>query len=137
MGSGLPNKTSMENDVVIDRVQVVVDTGAEVSVMSAKRFQEIPADKRPHLRQAQTSLIATEAGRKMTFEVGMIMGVEEYVLDMSVAPIADDLLLGCDFLDDFPDVLVAPCRVDQYKPTIPVRSSGFCWIFIAVRIQET
>lgn len=53
-GSGLPNKTSMENDVVIDRVHaatirapviiesikmnVVVDTGAEVSVMSAKRF---------------------------------------------------------------------------------------------------
>lgn len=144
----------------------------------------------------------------MTVEVGMIMGDEEYVFDMSVAPIADDLLLGCDFLDehdvtintrrglefkekwvdclvdkkqnkvsrvlvseattippssealilgktensqqietcfllmepalgDFPDVLVAPCRVDQYKPTIPVRSSGFCWIFIAVRIQET
>lgn len=53
-GSGLPNKTSMENNVVIDRVHaatirapviiesikmnVVVDTGAEVSVMSAKRF---------------------------------------------------------------------------------------------------
>lgn len=40
-------------------------------------------------------------------------------------------------LGDFPDVLVAPCRVDQYKPTMPVRSSGFCWIFIAVRIQES
>lgn len=144
----------------------------------------------------------------MTVEVGMIMGDEEYVLDMSVAPISDDLLLGCDFLDehdvtintrrglevkekwvdclvdkkqnkvsivlvseattippssealilgktensqlietcfllmepalgDSPDVLVALCRVDQYKPTIPVRSSGFCWIFIAVGIQET
>lgn len=100
----------MENDVVIDRVHdatirapviiesikmnVVDDTGAEVSVMSAKRFQEIPADKRPHLRQAQTSLIATEAGRKMTVEVGMIMGDEEYVLDMSVAPISDDLIIG-------------------------------------------
>lgn len=31
----------------------------------------------------------------------MIMGDEEYVLDMYVAPIADDLLLGCDFLDEY------------------------------------
>lgn len=37
-------------------------------------------------------------------------------------------------LGDFPDVFVAPCRVDPYKPTIPVRSSRFCWIFIIVRI---
>lgn len=36
----------------------------------------------------------------MTVEVGMIMGDKEYVLDKSVAPIADDLLLGCDFFDE-------------------------------------
>lgn len=68
--SGLPNETSKENDVVIDRVHAVtirapvtiegikmnavVDTGAEVTVMSEKRFQEIPAEKRPWL-QAQRS----------------------------------------------------------------------------------
>lgn len=101
----------MENDVVIDRVHaatirapviiesikmnVVDDTGAE-----CEEIIGIPADKRPHLRQAQTSLITTEAGRKMTVEVGMIMSDKEYVLDKSVAPIADDLLLGCDFFDE-------------------------------------
>lgn len=36
-----------------------------------------------------------------TVEVKMIMGDEEYVLDMYVAPIADDLLLGCDVLDEY------------------------------------
>lgn len=35
-----------------------------------------------------------------TVEVKLIMGDEKYVVDMYVAPTADDLLLGCDFLDE-------------------------------------
>lgn len=79
--SGLPNETSMEKDVVIDRVHAVtirapvtiegieinavVDTGVEVTVLSERRFQEIPAEKHPLLRQDQRSLVEAEAGRKM------------------------------------------------------------------------
>lgn len=79
--SGLPNETSMEKDVVIDRVHAVtirasvtiegiemnavVDTVVEVTVMSERRFQEIPAEKHPLLRQDQRSLVVAEAGRKM------------------------------------------------------------------------
>lgn len=118
--SGLPNKISKEKDVVIDRVHAVtirapvtiegiemnavVDTGAEVTVMSERRFQEIPAEKQPLLRQTQRSLEVAEAGHKMrtseTVEVKLIMGDDEYAVDMYFAPIADDLLLGCDFLDE-------------------------------------
>lgn len=39
-------------------------------------------------------------GTSGTFEVKLILGDEEYVVNMYVAPIADDLLLGCDFLDE-------------------------------------
>lgn len=79
--SGLPNETSKEKDVVINRVHAVtkralvtiegikmnavVDTGAEVTIMSERRFQEIPAEKQPLLRQTQRSLVVAEAGRKM------------------------------------------------------------------------
>lgn len=79
--SGLPNETSKEKDVVIDRVHAVtirapvtiegiemnavVDTGVEVTVMSERRFQEIPAEKHPLLRQNPKSLVVAEAGRKM------------------------------------------------------------------------
>lgn len=114
------NETSRENDVLIDRVHAVtirapvtiegikmnavVDTGAEVTVMHEKRFQEIPAKRRPQLQQAKKSLVVAEAGRKMrtsgTAEVEMTMGDEEYVLDMYVAPFAYELSLVCDFLDE-------------------------------------
>lgn len=50
----------------------------------------------------------------MTVEVGMIMGDEEYVLDMSVAPIADDLLLGYYFLDEH-DVTINTRRCLEFK----------------------
>lgn len=43
----------------------MVDTGVEVTVMSERRFQEIPAEKHPLLRQDQRSLVVAEAGRKM------------------------------------------------------------------------
>lgn len=79
--SGLPYETSKEKDVVIDRVHAVtrrasvtiegiemnavVDTVVEVTVMSERRFQEIPAEKHLLLRQDQRSLVVAEAGRKM------------------------------------------------------------------------
>jgi hypothetical protein len=43
--------------VTIEGIEInaVVDTGAEVTVMSERRFQEIPVTRRPELRQAPRS----------------------------------------------------------------------------------
>lgn len=42
----------------------VVDTGAEVTVLSDKLFYSIPEKRRPTVRQADTSLVVAEKERK-------------------------------------------------------------------------
>lgn len=97
---------SEESDVVIDRVpavtirapvtiegikmNAVVDTGAEVTVISERKFQKkILVEKHPHLQQAPRSLVVAEAGWKMKtsgiMEVKMEMGDETYVWHMYIA----------------------------------------------------
>ena len=47
-------------------VKAVVDTGADVSVMSEAAYFCIPEERRPSLRKAKRNLVVAEAGRKMT-----------------------------------------------------------------------
>lgn len=65
--------------IVIDRVRAVtirtlisiqgiltkaiVDTGAEVTVLSEKLYNLIPKDKRPKLHEAKRGLVVAEAGK--------------------------------------------------------------------------
>ena len=107
-------------DIVIDRVRAVtlrvpvvvngtevnavVDTGAEVTVMSESAYFRIPEVIRPRLYQAQRNLIVAEAGRKMrtsgVADISVQIGSLQFEWSFYVAPIVDDILLGCDIIDD-------------------------------------
>lgn len=111
---------SMEADIVIDRVRAVtlkapivvegkevkcvVDTGAEVTVMSEKTFLSIPEGRRPTLKRAVRNLVVAEAGRKMgtlgVADLNIKIGPLTFVWSIYVCPIGDDLLLGCDIIDE-------------------------------------
>lgn len=45
-------------------------------------------------------------------EVKLIMGDEKYVVDMYVVLIVDDLLLGCDFLDEYDVIINVRCGLE-------------------------
>ncbi|CAC5397869.1 unnamed protein product [Mytilus coruscus] len=47
------------------KVKAVVDTGAEVTVMSESLFFKIPEAKRPSLQEAKRNLVVAEAGKRM------------------------------------------------------------------------
>ena len=96
-------------EIVIKRVQsasmrvegrdinAVLDTGAEVTVLSAKVFESISKDGRPELGRAEGTLKMADAGTELMTE-----GVAEVKINVGnrvyVADISDDLLLGCDFV---------------------------------------
>ena len=83
----------------------VIDTGAEVTVMSSNYYEKLPEAVRPPLRPAIRGLVVAEAGRKMgssgVADIEFEMSGNRYKWPMYVAPIRDDVLLGADFLDSF------------------------------------
>ena len=120
--------------IVIDRVRAVtirtlisiqgiltkaiVDTGAEVTVLSEKLYNLIPKDKRPKLHEAKRGLVVAEAGKEMTtcgtIDVDFKLGEYEFTWPVYVAPIRDDILLGCDIIDEM-DITVNTKRGIQVK----------------------
>ena len=48
------------------KTKAIVDTGAEVTVLSERLYKSLPQDKRPALQKAKRGLIVAEAGKKMT-----------------------------------------------------------------------
>ncbi|VDI05935.1 Hypothetical predicted protein, partial [Mytilus galloprovincialis] len=74
----------IEENVIIDRVtaasiavpvvinkivtNTVIDTGAEVTVLSEKLYDQIPESKRPKLRRAARNSEVAEAGKNLTTE---------------------------------------------------------------------
>ena len=84
-GNGNLLKTCLASEdvfqIIIDRVRAVtirallsiegiftkaiVDTGAEVTVLSERLYNMIPEDKRPKLKEAKRGLVVAEAGREM------------------------------------------------------------------------
>jgi hypothetical protein len=85
-------------------VKVVADTGAEVTVMSEATYFCIPEERRPYLRKAKRKLVVAEAGRKMTTsgvaDIKIQIGLLKFEWSIYVAPIGDDLVLGCDVIYD-------------------------------------
>lgn len=98
--------------------KAIVDTGAEVTVISERIYNMFPENKRPRLQKASRGLVVAEAGREMTI-CGLIdaefkMGEFEFTWPVYVAPIRDDILLGCDIIDEM-DITVNTKRGIQVK----------------------
>ena len=91
----------------------VVDSGAEVTVLSDGFFSSIPEDIRPPLQKARLKLVVADQksiirGRGIA-QVRVQIGQLEFAWPVYVAPIADHLLLGCDVMDAM-DLQVSPRR---------------------------
>ncbi|VDI16906.1 Hypothetical predicted protein [Mytilus galloprovincialis] len=119
IGSAEPSQ-AIEKNIVIDRVRAatitvplvinkvetkaVIDTGAEVTVLSEELYSKIPKDMRPELKKATRNLVVAEAGKHMTTrgiaQIEMKLGNEIFTWPMYVAPIGDNVLLGCDLIDE-------------------------------------
>ena len=119
IGSAEPSQ-AIEKNIVIDRVRAatitvplvinkvetkaVIDTGAEVTVLSEELYSKIPKDMRPELKKATRNLVVAEAGKHMTTrgiaQIEMKLGNEIFTWPMYVAPIGDSVLLGCDLIDE-------------------------------------
>ena len=87
------------------RTQAVVDTGAEVTVINTKFFHSLAEGERPELEKPTRKLMFAEEGRTMDATgVAMVqlgLGPLRVEWPTYIAPINDDMLLGCDFLDTF------------------------------------
>ncbi|KAK3102825.1 hypothetical protein FSP39_014215 [Pinctada imbricata] len=85
-------------------VKAVVDTGASVTVLSDKVFKAIPATNRPKLREVELSFRVAEENKKMTTmgmaDVEITIGDQCFTWPVYIAPIGDDMLLGCDVIDE-------------------------------------
>ena len=85
-------------------IWAVVDTGAEVTVMGKKFYESIPDVMRPALRRSCRNLVVAEEGRELAasgiVEFDITLGEQQFRWPVYVASIADDLLLGCDIIDD-------------------------------------
>ncbi|VDI33689.1 Hypothetical predicted protein [Mytilus galloprovincialis] len=92
--------------VVINKIvkNTVIDTGAEVTVLSEKLYDQIPESKRPKLRRAARNLEVAEAGKNLTTEgiteVKVNLRSETFKWPVYVAPIEENMLLGCDLIDE-------------------------------------
>ena len=96
-----------------NKLKAVVDTGAEVTISSERVYNSLPDKCKLPLEQAETKLVVAEADKSMRTEgvvnPKFIIGDKEVEWPMYVAPIQDDILLGCDFLD-MKDITVSTKR---------------------------
>ena len=91
----------------------VIDSGAEVTVISDDFFSKIPKDSRPPLLESDQQLVVADKQLSLHGMGGahVIMRISqiEFKWHVHVAPITDNLLLGCDVLDAL-DMQVSPRR---------------------------
>ena len=84
--------------------KALLDTGAEVTVLDSHLYFGILEKVRPILKKATRNLIVAEAGKNMETHGIAIMkiklGSRNFTWEMYVAPISDDVLLGCDVVDE-------------------------------------
>lgn len=86
-------------------VKAVIDTGAEVTVISTSLFEEIPEGNRPKLQESRRCLVVAEEGKRLktqgVIEANLTIGKLCFRWEVYVAPIRDKVLLGCDIIDTY------------------------------------
>ncbi|CAC5381814.1 unnamed protein product [Mytilus coruscus] len=123
-----------ENSVCINRVEsaviqtsvkihdyelkAVIDTGDEVTVLSEKVYRNLAKEHHLELKTAKRGLLVAEEGKKLSAtgitEIEMSLGPLRFTWLVYVAPLNDDLLLGCDIIDEM-DITVNTKRGIQIK----------------------
>ena len=87
------------------RVNAVVNTGASVTVLGEKVFFSIPAANRPHFRREEIGLRVADENTMMSTtgiaNVNMTIGGNCFTWPVYIAPIGDEMLLGCDVIDEW------------------------------------
>ena len=124
---------SIRAPLVICGVQVmaVVDSGAEVTVISNDFYSMIPENARPPLLESDQKLVVADQQLSLQgvgiARVDIVLNRLEFQWAVHVAPITDNLLLGCDVLDAM-DMQLSPRRGlwvrDQWLPCEVTRKSG-------------
>ena len=86
-------------------ISAIIDTGAEVTVLSHKVFEQIPSTDKPEIRKTGRSLVVAEDGKQMdspgVAEICFQIHDSMYKWPMYIAPIGDEMLLGADFLHHY------------------------------------
>ena len=94
-------------------VMAVIDSGAEVTVISDDFYSKIPKNSRPPLLESDQQLVVADKQLSLhgmgVAHVSMRVSQIEFKWHVHVAPITDNLLLGCDVLDAL-DMQVSPRR---------------------------
>lgn len=86
----------------IDRIFAVIDTAAQITVISSELYEEL---QMPNALAEKIQLTNAEKGSSMEGfilrSLNMRIGSTSYKLDVVVAPISDKMLLGLDFLQKY------------------------------------
>lgn len=102
------------------QTKAIIDTGAEVTVLSERLYNLFPDSRKPKLQKAKRGLVVAEAGREMNtcgiIDVEIKIGEHLINWPVYVAPIRDEILLGCDLIDEL-DITVSTKRGIQIKDT--------------------
>ena len=92
-------------------VMAVIDSGAEVTVISDGFYSKIPEGARPQLLESGQQLVVADKQLNLhglgVAYVSIQINQMEFKWHVHVAPITDDLLSGCDVLDAL-DMQVSP-----------------------------
>ena len=85
------------------QAKAIVDTGAEVTVLSERLYNIFPDNMKPKLQKAKRGLVVAEVGREMktcgVIDVEFKIGEKHFIWPVYVASIRDEILLGCDLID--------------------------------------
>ena len=86
-------------------VKAVVDTGASVTILNAKLYFSIPPADRPSFRKFEIGLRVAEENARMTTlgiaDMDITIGNNSFTWPVYIAPIGDEMLLGCDVIDEW------------------------------------